>query len=145
MLLLEESVTRPVTLLARTLYYTGLVGVTPVWSRITGMPTPDPRPGWGPIVGIKPDDEEEEVVTDNTRLLHTLRGFMHGSLHRYWTGAADLRKFHIALAAAIQLAAASGLTSTAQFQCRESGHWIVPLLAMQGTAREALLIALEGS
>eukprot|EP00961_Rhodomonas_salina_P020644 277731-Rhodomonas_salina.1 len=29
MLLLEESVTRPATLLARTLYYAGLVGVTP--------------------------------------------------------------------------------------------------------------------
>eukprot|EP00961_Rhodomonas_salina_P156080 2101657-Rhodomonas_salina.1 len=97
-------------------------------------------------MGIKPDNKEEEVVTDNTRLLHMLRGFMHGSLHQYWTGAADLHKFHIALAAAVQLAAARGLTRTAQFQCRESGHWIVPLtLAMQGTAREALLIALEGS
>eukprot|EP00961_Rhodomonas_salina_P264428 3574087-Rhodomonas_salina.1 len=143
--LLEESVTRPVTLLARTLYYTGLVRITQVWSRITGMPTPDSRQVWGPIVGIRADDDEDEPIADNARLLHMLLGFMHGSLHQYWTGAADLCKFHIALAAAIQLAVAGGFTRTGQFQCQSSEHWTVPLAAMPDTAREALLIALEGS
>eukprot|EP00961_Rhodomonas_salina_P148359 1997037-Rhodomonas_salina.1 len=145
MLLLEESVTRQVTLLARTLYYTGLVGITPVWSRITGMQTPDSRRGWGQLVGIRADDNEDELITKNTRLLHTLRGFMHASLHQYWTGAADLCKFHIALAAAIQLAVAGGFTCTAQFQCQSSKYWTVPLAAMPDTALEALLIALKGS
>eukprot|EP00961_Rhodomonas_salina_P292120 3932643-Rhodomonas_salina.2 len=149
MLLLEESVARPTTLLSRTLYYTGLVGVTPTWSKIVGMPDPMIRPKWGPLVGIQVEGDDQhssqQRASGQTRLLDTLRGYLHASLHKFWGGDKRLRKFHMALATAIQLLAAQNLVQTEQFRSPDGGGWHVPITAMPARSREALLIALEGA
>eukprot|EP00961_Rhodomonas_salina_P294817 3934891-Rhodomonas_salina.1 len=71
---------------------------------------------------------------------------MHASLAKYWAGDNSLHKFHADLVAAIQLAAANGLTQIRQFRERgDDGDWLIPITAMPKLEREALLIALEGA
>eukprot|EP00961_Rhodomonas_salina_P262740 3550508-Rhodomonas_salina.1 len=65
MLLLEESVTLPATLLAHTLYYSGLVGVTQVWTRLTGISPPRVRKPWGELVGLHDDSDESDNEAEN--------------------------------------------------------------------------------
>eukprot|EP00961_Rhodomonas_salina_P150168 2022217-Rhodomonas_salina.1 len=93
--MLEELVHRPATLLARTLYYAGLVGVTPVWTKINCMSGPAPQ--------REPDSPEsrgEEARTETpASLMATIHDYLRQSLHRYWTGE-PLRPFNAALAAA---------------------------------------------
>eukprot|EP00961_Rhodomonas_salina_P292754 3933186-Rhodomonas_salina.2 len=100
MLLLEESGERPATLLAQTLYYTGLVGVTPVWTKIPCMAPPALNKGWGQVVGIESEGSEErdsggeEDSQASGSVLGVLCGFMHASLAKYWAGDNRLHKFH---------------------------------------------------
>eukprot|EP00961_Rhodomonas_salina_P031677 427036-Rhodomonas_salina.2 len=126
-----------------------MVGVTPTWSKIVGMPDPTIRPKWGPLVGIPVEGDDQhssqQSTSGPTRLLNTLQGYLHTSLHKFWGGGKWLWKFHMALATAIQLAAAQNLVWTEQFRSPDGGGWHVPITAMPAQSREALLIALEGA
>eukprot|EP00961_Rhodomonas_salina_P244190 3299768-Rhodomonas_salina.1 len=67
--MLEESVHRPATLLSCTLYYACLVGVTPVWTKITGMTGPA-LPREQDLPESRDDEVEAEVLASLLDTLH---------------------------------------------------------------------------
>eukprot|EP00961_Rhodomonas_salina_P066588 894382-Rhodomonas_salina.1 len=64
------------------------------------MEAPKLREEWGDRVGIT-DDEEQQAIDPTTTITETLRGYLHATLQRYWSGE-KLKRFNMQLAGAIQ-------------------------------------------
>eukprot|EP00961_Rhodomonas_salina_P144637 1947298-Rhodomonas_salina.1 len=120
-----------------------MVGVTPVWTKIVGMETPKLREEWGDRVGIT-DNEEQPAIDPTTTITETLRGYLHETLQRYWSGE-KLKLFNMQLAGAIQSLVANGYTRTVQLQTGVEGTWRISECGMPRTATATLLQALEES
>jgi ribonuclease HI len=163
LLMLEDSTTRPATLLARTLYYTGLVGISPVWDKVPGMFPPPPGRDWDPSVGVRPPlDQEEEGAGEggeearpplrgretqreqpgNPRLMTMLTDYAHGCVRQGWVGK-DMRRYNKMLAEALRKLAAAAKGRMADL--RQGNEWVVPPGLLEGEESDALLTALETS
>mmetsp|Transcript_30074 Transcript_30074/g.61939 ORF Transcript_30074/g.61939 Transcript_30074/m.61939 type:complete len:396 (-) Transcript_30074:63-1250(-) len=129
-MLLEESMTRLATLLARLLYLTGLAGITLTWEAILGM-------GGDPAAPEQEQDPQEQSLTGG------LYDYMWVCVRAYWRGKGDV-DFNRDLAEGIQRLVAAGITATHQMKHLTSGEWWVetPLTKQQHLA---VLQALEES
>jgi len=115
-MLLEESMTRPATLLSRVLYLTGLAGITMTWDAIPGMEEAQ-------MEEVRAPDGVPKVMEEQG-MMETMYDYMWTCIRAYWRGKGDV-DYNRDLAEGVRRLVAAGVTKMRQLQHPDSGEWWV--------------------